>query len=283
VRGALRNPDRDGVLLTIPGRRWSKQMNNKLCAGLLATMAGGYLLRRQGLRWGATDEEVHMSLPGDGIVPHPMLETPHAVTVQASAEEIWPWLVQMGHYRAGFYADPSWWDKYADRYLKSLSRKEAEETAYGFREVPSLDRLVPEFQDLKEGDTILDGPPGTAFFTVRLMEKNRTLVLYSDTHLRLMVPSSIRENPRYGIYGEFGWAFVLEQKEGRHSRLIVRTRANYGPRLYRTITLPLVLVGGEFFTTRKMLYGIKRRVEHTDPARYPDPSPGPGQVEEAAT
>jgi hypothetical protein len=40
----------------------------------------------------------------------------------------------------------------------------------------------------------------------------------------------------------------------------VRTRASYGPRLYRALTLPLV-VGGEFFTTRKMLYGIKRRVE----------------------
>jgi hypothetical protein len=78
-----------------------------------------------------------------------------------------------------------------------------------------------------------------------------------------MVPRSIRENPRYGIYGEFSWVFVLEEKGKRHTRLIVRTRANYGPRLYRTLTMPLVLVGGEFFTTRKMLYGIRRRVEGT--------------------
>ena len=84
-------------------------MRNKVWVGLLATMVGGYLLRRQGLRWGATDEEVHKILPGDEIVPHPMLETTHAVPIEASAEEIWPWLVQMGHYRAGFYADPSWW------------------------------------------------------------------------------------------------------------------------------------------------------------------------------
>jgi len=85
--------------------------------------------------------------------------------------------------------------------------------------------------------------------------------LYSDSHLRFMVPKSIRENPRYGIYGEFSWAFVLEERAGRVTRLIVRTRANYGPRLYRAITMPLVLVGGEFFTTRKMLLGIRRRVE----------------------
>jgi hypothetical protein len=99
-------------------------MQNKVCAGLIATVVGGYLLRRQGIRWGATDEEVHKSLPGDEIVPHPMLETTHTVPIEASAEEIWPWLVQMGHYRAGFYADPSWWDKYADKYSDPyLARK----------------------------------------------------------------------------------------------------------------------------------------------------------------
>ena len=63
-------------------------MRNKVCAGVLAAMAGGYLLRRQGLRWGATDEEVHKSLPGDEIVPHPMLETTHAVLINARAGAI---------------------------------------------------------------------------------------------------------------------------------------------------------------------------------------------------
>lgn len=239
------------------------KMRNGLCAWLLTVAVGGYLLRREGLRWGATDKEVHEPLPGDEAVPHPRLETTHAITIRATAAEIWPWLVQMGHYRAGFYADPSWWDKYSDRYLMSLSRKEAEESGYGFREVPSEERIIPEYQNLAEGDTILDGPPGSAFFTVRRMEPNRAFVLYSDTHLRFMVPRSIRDNPRYGIYGEFAWAFVLEEKGERKTRLIVRTRANWGPPLYRAFTMPFVLVGGEFFTTRKMLYGIKRRVEGT--------------------
>ena len=238
-------------------------MQNKVCAGLIATVVSGYLLRREGLRWGATDEEVHKPLPGDEIVAHPMLETTHAVSLDASAEQIWPWLVQMGHYRAGFYADPSWWDKYSDKYLRSLTRGEAEKSGYGYREVPSVDRIIPELQDLKVGDTILDGPPGTAFFTVRLLEPSRALVLYSDSHLRFMAPKSIRENPRYGIYGEFSWAFVLEEKGERDTRLILRTRGNYGPRLYRALTMPLIVVGGEFFTARKMLYGIKRRVEDT--------------------
>jgi len=172
---------------------------NKLCAGLLAAMAGGYLLRRQGLRWGATDAEVHKPLPGDEVVLHPMLETTHAVSIDAAAEEIWPWLVQMGYYRAGWYADPSWWDKPADEYLRSLSRKEAQESGAGHRNTPSAERIVPELQALEVGDTILDGPPDTAFFTVRVLEPNRALVLYSDSHLRFLVPRSIREDPRYGM------------------------------------------------------------------------------------
>ena len=65
-------------------------MSNKASAGLLATMLGGYLLRRQSLRWGATDEEVYKSLTGDEIVPHPMVETTHTVPIEAPAEEIWP-------------------------------------------------------------------------------------------------------------------------------------------------------------------------------------------------
>jgi hypothetical protein len=238
-------------------------MRNKICAGLLATMAGAHLLRRQGLRWGATDEEVHKSLPGDEVVPHPMVETTHALTLNANPTEVWPWLVQMGYYRAGWYTDPSWWDKPVDEYLKSLSRKEAEESGMGYREAPSAGTIVPEFQDLKEGDTILDGPPGTVFFTVRVLQPKRALVLFSGTHPRYLMPRSIRENPRYGIYGEFSWAFVLEEKGESNTRLILRTRANYGPHLYRAITMPLILVGGEFFTARKMLYGIKRRVEGT--------------------
>ena len=129
--------------------------------------------------------------------------------------------------------------------------------------MPSEARIIPEYQDLKEGDTILDGPPGSAFFTVRLMESNRALVLYSDSHLRFLVPRSIRENPTYDIYGQFSWAFVLEERGEKNARLIVRTRANQGPRFYRAVTMPFILVGGEFFTTRKLLYGIKRRVEDT--------------------
>ena len=55
----------------------------------------------------------------------------------------------MGYYRAGWYTDPSWWDKPVDEYLKSLARKEAEESGMDHREAPSTERIVPAFQDLR--------------------------------------------------------------------------------------------------------------------------------------
>jgi hypothetical protein len=54
----------------------------------------------------------------------------------------------MGYYRAGWYTDPSWWDKPVDEYLKFLAREEAKESSMGHREAPSADRIFPEFQDL---------------------------------------------------------------------------------------------------------------------------------------
>jgi hypothetical protein len=53
----------------------------------------------------------------------------------------------------------------------------------------------------------------------------------------------IRENSRYGIYGEFSWAFILEEKGEKNTRLILRARANFGPRLFRALTLPFILLG----------------------------------------
>src|SRR5260370_19470723 len=106
-------------------------MRNKLLlAGLLAAASGAYLLRRQGRRWGASDDEVHRSMPGDELIAHPtMVETTHAITVQASASEVWPWLAQMGMDRGGWYGDPEWWDGLAEKVLWSFLASD-EKTGY---------------------------------------------------------------------------------------------------------------------------------------------------------
>ena len=123
-------------------------MKNKLCMGLLTVASGAYLLRRLGLRWGATDAEVHRPLPGDEVMPHPMIETTHAITIRAPRAAIWPWLVQMGYHRAAWYTDS--WYYWVDKYLFRLERP------------PSADRILPQFQHLEVGDTVPDGPRGQA-------------------------------------------------------------------------------------------------------------------------
>src|SRR5829696_3281795 len=87
-------------------------------------------------RWGATDEEVAAALPGDGIIPDPAGSTTRAITITAAPGDVWPWLVQLGYGRAGWYSY-DWIDNDGR---------------------PSADRVVPELQDLAVGDQILMGP-----------------------------------------------------------------------------------------------------------------------------
>ena len=72
-------------------------MNNRFAWGLLAALGGYLIVRRLGLRGGATS---------DDVIPHPMIETTHAITIQAPPSEVWRWLVQAGYGgsgRAGLY------------------------------------------------------------------------------------------------------------------------------------------------------------------------------------
>ncbi|URN11277.1 hypothetical protein LUW77_02920 [Streptomyces radiopugnans] len=84
-----------------------------------------------------------------------------ATTLPAPPEEVWAWLAQMGDDRGGWYS----WDR-LDRHGE-----------------PSADRLVPGWQGLSEGQRLLATRDGRAWFTVALLEPNRTLVLRSDLEL----------------------------------------------------------------------------------------------------
>jgi hypothetical protein len=86
-------------------------------------------------RWGATDEEVAATLPGDGVIPD-AASTTRAITIAAPPEAVWPWLAQLGYGRAGWYSY-DWIDNDGR---------------------PSADRVLPELQDLRVGDQILMVP-----------------------------------------------------------------------------------------------------------------------------
>jgi hypothetical protein len=221
-------------------------MKNKLCLGLLAVASGAYLLHHLGLRWGATDAEVHRSLPGDDVVPHPMIETTHAITIHAPRAAIWPWLVQMGYHRAGWYTDS--WYVWVDTYLFRIKRP------------LSADHILPQFQHLAVGDIVPDDPSGTTFFTVTALDPQRALVLSSTTHLTGLVPRSLRTDPKLEFYGDFSWSFILDEVEEGRTRLILRSRARGGPRLFMLLN-NLLLPPADFVIVRLMLRTIKQRVE----------------------
>jgi hypothetical protein len=65
-------------------------------------------LRRGQLRWGATDTEVERHFAGDELVPSPDFMATRAMTIRARVDEVWPWIVQLGQGRGGFYSYDGW-------------------------------------------------------------------------------------------------------------------------------------------------------------------------------
>jgi hypothetical protein len=98
------------------------------------------LLRPWHRRWGATAAEVGAPMPGDDLFPAAQYRCTRAITVAASPEEVWPWLVQVGCLRAGWYADDL---------LDDLAR-------------PSARDVVPELQHLAVGTALPMAPTPSA-------------------------------------------------------------------------------------------------------------------------
>jgi hypothetical protein len=125
-------------------------------AALAAISLGVYLrfIRPWQLRWGATGEEVASAMPGDDVVQHPTFDATRAVTIQARPEQIWPWLVQMGLTRAGWYS----YD-----WLDNLGR-------------PSAQHIIPELQHVAVGDVIPMSPDGKQGMRVKALEPNQWML-----------------------------------------------------------------------------------------------------------
>jgi hypothetical protein len=107
-------------------------------------------------RWGATDEEVAMAMPGDDLIEDAKTVT-RAIQIAAPPEAVWPWLVQLGFGKAGWYSY-DWIDNDG---------------------IPSADTILPEFQNLEVGDRILMMPE--MGFTVTSIDPNRSIVSLLET------------------------------------------------------------------------------------------------------
>ena len=77
-------------------------------------------------------------------------------------ESIWPWVQQVGYHRGGWYID-TWWDKFEQKYFwPMVVPKEARGT---FK--PAVNEILEEYQNLRQGEIVPDGPPGSAYYEVK--------------------------------------------------------------------------------------------------------------------
>jgi len=164
----------------------------RLVAAAAAACAVPVLYARWGrprlLTWGATADEVSRSYPGDELIPRASGGVfTMAATLPAPPEKVWPWLVQMGGDRAGFYS----WDR----------------LDHGGK--PSADRIVPQWQSLQTGQRLNAEPAGQNWMTVEVAEPGRTLVLRENFEL----PSGHSFDPlpavRPEVPGVPGWDLGL--------------------------------------------------------------------------
>lgn len=200
---------------------------------------GAYILlvRPWQRRWGAADEEVKRTLPGDELVSNPDVILTRAITIRARPAEVWPWLVQIGQGRGGYYS----YD-----WLESMIGLKIENTR----------SINPEWQHLSVGD-IIPAEPGGKGFKVLAIEPEKALVIGSIEANDEGVFEGFKQ-----MFPAFTWAFVLEKVDDEQTRLISRLRGRAQPdqpasaRIAGSCFEPV-----EFLMTRKMLLGIKRRAE----------------------
>ena len=214
-----------------------------LSAGaVIAVLALVYhtVIRPWHLGWGTIDDEATRPLPGDDFASESNTPATHAISINASTKEVWPWLVQIGQGRGGFYSY-TW--------LENLVSCQIE----------NANQIVPEWQHLEVGDPIALHPNAPRL-NVIVLEEHRALVLggHSDE-----TPDNENERKRWQKYGQsvFSWAFVLDERSEDHTRLIVRARGHVGVGWKASLMNYLTGEPAHFIMERKMLLGIKRRVE----------------------
>jgi hypothetical protein len=192
--------------------------------GLALYMLGNAMAKPRYTRWGATDEEIARTLPGDEFAPHGASAN-HAITIHSPVSEVWKWLVQIGQDRAGFYSYTV---------LENLF----------FAGMHNSDEIVPDWQDLCVGDTI------------RLASKKA----YGD----LPVLRIVAVEPNHYFVLEGWGAFIVEPIDENTTRLIVRSHRTEpvigGPILGRALNA-LFWDPAHFVMERGMLRGIKERAE----------------------
>lgn len=197
-------------------------MRPRLPSAVLGAVALGLLyarfLRKPILAWGATDEEASARLPGDELLEGADGVATRAIDIHTPASRVWPWIAQMGPSPRGGAYTYDWIEN-----LLGL-------------DMHSANRILPEFQHPRVGDTI---GYGSNRMRVERVEPDHVLAWRSED-------------------GNWVWTFVL-MEHGGSTRLISRNRFRL-PTLGARIGM-IPMEPASLLMERKMLHGIKLRAE----------------------
>ena len=203
-----------------------------------AVLAALWALRRWALTWGATRGELARAWPGDELSPKAEEISTRALTINAPAETVWAWLVQIGQDRAGFYSY-TW--------LENLFRCA----------MPRVERIVPEWQQRVLGDIVWlarrDRYHGEARQKVVRIDRGRVLSLASPSDWGRLVR---RETSRGG-----NWTFILVPIDAGTTRLVVRSRGPEAPTLLARLFWRVVFDPAHFIMERKMMLRLRALAE----------------------
>jgi hypothetical protein len=200
----------------------------------LAAIAATWAVRRASLRWGASEEELRMPLPGDQFLPAPDLRATRAITINAPSSHVWPWIAQLGQNRGGFYT----YD-----WLENLVGAD----------IHSSNVIVPEVRIRAVGDEVNLARP--VALKVVALEDRRHVVLRGAVGL---------DGTDAAAPYDFTWAFVLIEGPPGTTRLIVRERYAYLAKWAGVLVEPVEMVS--FLMSQRMLRGIRERAERPTPA-----------------
>ncbi len=193
---------------------------------VLCVVVAAYLVaaRPSQLRWGASDEEVARGMPGDELSLRPTFLATRAITINSTPALIWPWLVQIGYGRAGFYGF------------------DVIENLGSARGIHSAERIIPELQRIAVGDQLPLSAAGGLVFNA--IAPNQYLIWSGKS----------------GAYpGAFTWA--LYPVDASHTRLVSRIQWSHHWSEPSMLAMDLFTEFADHVAVRKVLNGVKDRAE----------------------
>ncbi|NIS15721.1 MAG: hypothetical protein GWO41_05520 [candidate division Zixibacteria bacterium] len=184
------------------------------------------------MNWGATSEEITQAMMGDILLEEPDMNATRAIEIKAGPEEIWPWIVQIGYRRGGFYG------------FDNLDNG-------GCR---SSDTILLQYQDLQVGDSIPGGEyKGQAFYILEVvgMEPGQEMAWIF-----------LKDTPWAGAT----WSWKVYGVDHKKSRLVSRLRHKYSFDSFQSLVAWSVIDAIEILMMRTTMRGIKMRAERISAA-----------------